>query len=216
MMQKAYFSTAEGAKMGYLLYRQGEKKAGAPLIVYLHGGDGRGDDPDLFYEIPCLAKFIEEGSATVPEGAVVLSPQCGEESNWAKDGDVLKALIDHLIDAEELDRDRISLTGVSLGGMGTFTMGIAYPDLFSCLMPVCAAVDAEKCAVLTKMPVRIFHGTEDHGMGFSVVEANAVINAAGGRSVLNMLEGHGHEIRWIYQDEYGLGLLGWMVSEKRA
>ncbi|MBE5784630.1 MAG: hypothetical protein E7330_02400 [Clostridiales bacterium] len=215
MMQKSFFTTPEGAKMGYLLYRQGEKQPGAPLLIYLHGGDGRGDDPDLFYRIPCLAQFIEDGSAVIPEGAVVLSPQCAEGSNWAKEGAVLKALIDQLIETEELDPKRISLTGVSLGGMGTFTMGVAYPAFFSCLMPVCASVDPATCAVLTDVPVRIFHGTEDHGMGFSVKEAHEVIKAAGGSSELNMLEGHGHEIRWIYQDR-SMGLTEWMLARKRA
>ncbi len=215
MMQKSFFTTPEGAKMGYLLYREGEKKAGAPLLVYLHGGDGRGEDPDLFHNMQCLVQFIENGSVTIPEGTVVLSPQCGEDSNWAKEGEVLKALIDRLIETEELDLKRISLTGVSLGGMGTFTMGVAYPDFFSCLMPVCASVKPETCAVLTDVPVRIFHGTEDRGMGFSVVEANEVIKAAGGSSELNMLEGHGHEIRWIYQDKE-MGLIEWMVAQKRA
>ena len=214
MMQKSFFTTPEGAKMGYILYRQGEKKAGAPLLVYLHGGDGRGEDPDLFHSMQCLVQFIDNGTVTIPEGAVVLSPQCGEESNWAKEGEVLKALIDQLIVAEELDPKRISLTGVSLGGMGTFTMGVAYPDFFSCLMPVCASVKPETCSVLTDVPVRIFHGTEDHGMGFSVKEAHEVIKAAGGSSELNMLEGHGHEIRWIYQDKE-MGLLEWMVAQKR-
>ena len=215
MMQKAFFETPQGEKMGFILYRQGEKKAGAPLLVYLHGGDGCGEDPDIFHDMQCLVQFIENGTVTIPEGTVVLSPQCGENSNWAKEGAVLKALIDQLIETEELDAKRISLTGCSLGGMGTFTMGIAYPDFFSCLMPVCALVKPETCSVLTDVPVRIFHGTEDHGMGFSVVEAHAVIQAAGGSSELNMLEGQGHEIRWIYQDKE-LGLIDWMVAQKRA
>ena len=215
-MEKHKFYAKSGQALNYLLYRApGDNGDAHPLIVYLHGMDGCGDDLDIVLNIESLPSYIQNGKITLGDGALVLAPQCPEGKSWAMLADEVNELIEKLIRNENVDANCISLTGASLGGMGTFDVAIAYPERFSCLVPVCAKVKAEKCDVLTDMPVWMFHGELDTGMGFSIVDANAVINKAGGQSRLTLLHGEGHEIRWIYYSEK-FNVIEWMLSNKRT
>ena len=214
-MKKGTFTAADGSTAGYLFYKtHADADATAPMIVYLHGTDGCGSDPMHLLEIESLPQYLETGRITLPENAALLAPQCPVGSNWAEQADAVIALIERTAAAEGIDPRRIALTGASLGGMGTFSLGIKYPEFFSCLVPVCGSVKPEQCAVLTRQPVRIFHGENDTGMGFSVVEADRVINAAGGNSQLHFLPGEGHEIRWVYAAPE-FGLIRWMLAQRR-
>jgi len=215
-MEKRFFQTSSGMKMPYVFYRHGEKTGEKlPMIVYLHGTDGCGDDPQRIFDIQTMVSYIVEGKMTIEKDMVLLTPQCPVDMNWDKVSEETVELIHHVIETENVDPDRVSLIGCSLGGMGTFSIGIKHPELFSALVPVCGSIkEPERCKVLTSMPVRIFHGTEDTGMGFSVVDAARVINEAGGNCELNMLEGHGHEIRWVYYDK-DFDIVNWMIAQKR-
>ena len=213
-MQKCCLNTKTNRKLGYLLYRSAEGPV-LPLIVYLHGTDGCGDDLDTILGIESLPSYIEEGKISFSEGAMVIAPQCPAGMNWAMLADEVKELVEFASISLGADKSRVALTGASLGGMGTLDIAIKYPGLFSCLVPVCAKVDAKQCGVLAKLPIWIFHGELDTGMGFSVVEANAVINKAGGSCRLTLLPGEGHEIRWIYHSP-SFNVIDWMLSQRRA
>lgn len=214
-MEKRIFTAKSGRKLNYLLYRTdagpGEK---LPAIIYLHGTDGCGDDINTLLSIETIPSYIERGKLVITRPSMVIAPQCPEGMNWAMLADEVDGLAGYAATLGA-DENRIALTGASLGGMGTLDIAIKYPERFSCLVPVCARVDAEKCGVLRSAPVWIFHGELDTGMGFSVVEANAVINLAGGNSHLTMLPGEGHEIRWIYCSEK-FDVVNWMLDRRRA
>ena len=215
-MQECVFETKSGRRLDYLLYRTAEEgRAALPLIVYLHGADGRGDDIKTLLRIESIPRYIEEGKVCLPRDAMVIAPQCPAGMNWAKLADEVVELVQYAVSELGADARRVSLTGVSLGGMGTFDIAIKYPEVFSCLVPVCASVDAKQCAVLAVLPVWIFHGELDTGMGFSAVEANAVIQNAGGNCKLTLLPGEGHEIRWIYYSEQ-FHIMDWMLAQQRG
>lgn len=214
-MRKLESLAAEG-QLGYLFYgSDGRAQTPAPMIVYLHGTDGCGSNPARLLEIESLPQYLETGRIALPENAALLAPQCPVGSNWAKQAEAAMTLIEAVAEAEGIDPARIALTGASLGGMGTFSLGIRYSDRFSCLVPVCGAVEPALCAALTGQPVRIFHGENDTGMGFSAVEADRVIRAAGGDSRLFLLPGEGHEIRWVYATPE-FGLIDWMLAQRRS
>ena len=214
-MEKRFYKTDSGFTMPYVFYRHGEKTQKLPMIVYLHGTDGCGDDPQRILDIKTMASFIESGKLAITDDMILLTPQCPTEHRWSDVMPQVKELIEYMVESENADPDRISLTGCSLGGMGTFSLAIEYPRLFSAAVPVCGSIkDPEDAAVMAAMPVRIFHGTEDTGMGFSVVDAAKVISEAGGDCRLNMLQGEGHEIRHVYTDDNG-ALYKWMIEQKR-
>ncbi|MCQ2428515.1 MAG: GDSL-type esterase/lipase family protein [Clostridia bacterium] len=213
--EKDYYTASDGTVFGYLLQQTGpETDEKRPMLVYLHGGDGIGTDPEKLLNIECVPQYLNNGKLKIKTSAIILAPQCPHGKKWYTVEKELIELIKDIAPAVGADPDRISLTGCSLGGMGTFAAAIAAPDMFSCAVPVCSSVDPEKCAVLTGLPVWIFHGELDSGMGFSAVEANCVINRAGGRSRLTMLPGEGHEIRHVYHD--GRKLVKWMLDRRRG
>ena len=214
-MEKRVYVCKSGLRLSYILYRTDPSdRSVLPAILYLHGADGRGDEIDTLLKIETLPSQILAGKHAFPENAVVIAPQCPAYENWSVIAEDVMDLMEHLIDTQGLDRSRISLTGCSLGGMGTFSLGIRYPDFFSCLVPVCASVDPASCSVLTRQPVRIFHGELDTGMGFSVVDADRVIRENGGQSELVMISDWGHEIRWIYYDP-GFAVIPWMLRQRK-
>lgn len=215
-MEKLSYTTRSGLTFSCLMFRTGEPNAkNVPMLVYLHGMDGIGTDADKLLRIESVASYIAEGRLSIERDALIFVPQCPEGSKWYNINDDTLELIAHFADEYGADRARISLTGCSLGGMGTFTMALRFPDMFSCIVPVCGSVNEPAACACLKMPVWIFHGELDDAMGFSVVEANCAINKAGGNSRLTLLPGEDHEIRHVYSDkEYAL--VDWMLDCRRA
>lgn len=210
------FVCESGRTLNYLVMKTGEAEGRLlPMLVYLHGGDGRGTDPRRILEIESVPSYIADGKLNTGIPAIILAPQCPPGSGWNELAREVVELSSYAAGLYGADPDRISLTGCSLGGMGTFAAAEAAPEFFSCAVPVCASVDPESCRVLTRLPVWIFHGELDDGMGFSVAGANCVINSSGGRSRLTMLPGEGHEIRHVYLDRKG-ALVKWMLDRSRG
>lgn len=213
-MEKKSTSTKRVSNFGYWCYRPTESKDEAlPMIVYLHGTDGKGSNLDTLLKIESLPSYINNGD--IYPNAIVISPQCPSSYNWTSLADDVMELINIVVEEENVDISRISLTGCSLGGCGTYNIAIKNPNFFSAVVPVCGSINAASCKVLTNVPVKIFHGSLDYGMGFSSVTAAKVIQDNGGNCELIMLEGEGHEIRHVYKDEE-YDLLNWMISQQRT
>ena len=194
----------------YYLYDPGirEDNKQMPLIVSLHDGGGTGTNLNKLVNTDVgLCSYIAEG--LVHPNAIVLMPQ--SPNGWASGYEDLMDLINKTVHDYDIDPNRVYITGPSRGGIGTFEMLIRYPDYFAAAMPLCAAIAPNRCTEI-KIPGRIDHGTLDTGMGFSVKDADKIMNENGGNSELIMLEGQGHNIQFIYyQDEYGA--LDWLLSQ---
>ncbi len=212
-MEQKSVMLSNGKNMGYWLYKPYETDKKMPLVIYLHGKDGCGSNLNRLMKIEGIPQYINEGK--IYPNAIVISPQCPSGSSWTKQADAVMELIDAVVAEENIDRSRISLTGASLGGIGTFNIAIKNPTYFSAIVPVCGSVTASKCSVLNDVAVKIYHGTRDTGMGFSVKDAAVVIAENGGNCELNMLEGKGHEIRYVYHDDT-YNVLEWMINQQRT
>lgn len=212
-MEQKSTMLSNGKSMGYWLYKPYETDEKMPLVIYLHGKDGCGSNLDRLMKIQGIPQYINEGK--IYPNAIVISPQCPTGSSWTSQANAVMEVIEAVVAEHNIDRSRISLTGASLGGIGTFNIAIKNPNYFSAIVPVCASVSAAKCNVLTNVPVKIYHGTRDTGMGFSVKDAAVVIAQNGGNCELNMLEGKGHEIRYVYCDDT-YNVLDWMISQQRT
>lgn len=213
-MVKKSTSTSHVKNLGYWCYRPtASTQEALPMIVYLHGTDGKGSNLDTLLKIESIPSYINHGE--VYPNAIVIAPQCPSSYNWTKLADDVMELIANVIQEENVDPTRISLTGCSLGGCGTYNIALKYPEFFSAVVPVCGSVNAASCSKLTNVPVKIFHGTQDYGMGFSSKTAAQVITQNGGNCELIMLQGEGHEIRHVYKDEE-YDLLDWMSAQQRT
>lgn len=102
-----------------------------PLILFLHGSSGRGLNLDLVkqYGPPLIA----EQHPSFP--FVVLAPQCPEEEYWTDNADLLAALLDDVLARYRLDRDRVYLTGTSMGGNGVWHLAARHPQYFAAIAP---------------------------------------------------------------------------------
>lgn len=128
-----------------------------PLIVFLHGAGERGDDLNLLKKHG-PPKLIAAGKKFE---AIVVCPQVPMGEFWNPHG--VKALVDEVKRTHHVDDARVYLTGISMGGFGTFETIAAYPDVFAAAMPICggAGINVVKFGLLKEMPIWIFHGAKD-------------------------------------------------------
>lgn len=151
--------------LNYLLYLPpgyGEGDARWPLLMFLHGMGERGNDLELVktHGPPML---IEQGQDFE---FIVVSPQCPADSIWAAELDALLALLERLTRDYAVDPKRIYLTGLSMGGYGTWHLAAEHPDRFAAIAPVCGGAMPflgfpQKVCALKDVPVWCFHGAMD-------------------------------------------------------
>jgi predicted peptidase len=126
-----------------------------PLILFLHGAGERGANLDLV-KVHGLPRLLDTRH-DFP--FIVVSPQCPQDGWWSND--VLNALLEETVSRYEVDEDRIYVTGLSMGGYGTWSLAIEYPHRFAAIAPICGGgIPALACRV-KDLPVWVFHGAED-------------------------------------------------------
>ena len=153
------FTSAHGTPLNYLLYTPDPNTTPepAPLIMFLHGSGERGNNPDSV-KTQGLPKYIEQGHN---HPAYIVSPQCPDGQRWTQHLPQLAELLEFLMNAYPVDANRVYLTGLSLGGEGTWALAAAYPQLFAALVPVCGRSYPDKAPRLKALPVWVFHGAKD-------------------------------------------------------
>ncbi len=146
-------------EMKYLFYLpEGYEKDTSkrwPLIVFLHGAGERGDDLELV-KIHGPPKLIEAGKKYK---FIVASPQLQLGEWWSPD--MVAWLTKDLIASYRVDPDRVYLTGLSMGGYGTWETAAKYPELYAAIAPICGRGDPAMAWRLRHMPTWIFHGAKD-------------------------------------------------------
>ncbi len=144
-----------------------------PLIIFLHGSGERGNDNEAQLKWGVINFATDENMMLHP--ALVIAPQCPEKTSWSnfsrtdmklqptptKPMELLIKLIHQLIKTMPIDTNRIYITGLSMGGYGTYDAIERYPGLFAAAVPVCGAGDTSKVSTIAHLPIWIFHGSED-------------------------------------------------------
>lgn len=142
----------------YLIYlpKNYDKSKKYPLILFLHGSGERGDNLELLklYGIP---KILESKDIN----AIVVSPQCKRGAVFTSQTHKLKELLEHVQKEYLIDENAISITGLSMGGHGTLQMAADYPEIFSCVAPICAGGMSWRAEVIKDLPIRLYHGEAD-------------------------------------------------------
>jgi len=147
-------------KLGYLLYLPAdyETKRGEqwPLVLFLHGSGERGDDIEKV-KIHGPPKLAAQGKQFP---FVLVSPQCpGDQRGW--NAEELNQLVEKVASDYRVDRQRLYVTGLSMGGSGTWRLVAAYPDKFAAAMPLCGRGDLDAVETLAKTPIWVLVGAQD-------------------------------------------------------
>ncbi|HMK39414.1 MAG TPA: dienelactone hydrolase family protein [Bacteroidota bacterium] len=180
-----------------------------PLVLFLHGAGERGNDLDLVKKLG-PPKLIEEGKIFP---FIVVSPQCPANRWW--DAEELNVLIGEIEHTYSVDLDRIYVTGLSMGGFGTWTLGVVYPEKFAALAPVCGWGEPFAAFRLKEMPIWAFHGAKDPvvplSKGEEMVEA---VRRAGGSPRFTVYPEAEHD-SWTETYD-NPALYSWLLQQTRS
>lgn len=126
-----------------------------PLLIFLHGMGERGNDLNKvkFHGPP---SFLDD-KKDFP--FICISPQCPDTIYWNEE--LLLPFYDEIIAKYPIDKNRIYITGLSMGGFGTWKSIIAKPDLFAAAVPICGGGDPSKLESIKSLPIWVFHGAKD-------------------------------------------------------
>lgn len=203
----------------YLLFLPKDYKANGsqrwPLILFLHGAGERGTN---------VSRVAAHGPPKIVKNKpdypfIVVSPQCPSRETWSND--MLLALLDEVTAKLAVDEKRIYLTGLSMGGYGTWSLGLANPDRFAAIAPICGGGDSlavllsdpRKVQALKKLPVWAFHGAKDETV--KLVESERMVDALkklGNDAKLTVYPGAGHD---SWTETYGnQELYDWFLQHK--
>jgi predicted peptidase len=147
-------------KLNYLLYlpkKYNNSDSLFPLVLFLHGKGEKGDNLDLVkrHGPPML---VEKGK-DFP--FILVSPQCPKNITWIQQTNILNELLNEIITNFKVDTNRIYLTGLSMGGNGTWSLAVAYPDRFAAIVPICGWGSPFDMRDIKNIPVWAFHGAKD-------------------------------------------------------
>ena len=198
-----------GGSVKYLLFLPAEYEQAAdwPLMLFLHGSGEAGDDLNLVKRQG--PPYIVEQNPHFP--FVVLSPQNPVDDWWSTD--VLDALLNDIVSRYHIDRNRICVTGLSLGGYGAWSMAIVYPDRFAAIAPVSGAGNPSDACRAGSTPVWAFHGADDPVV--PVADAEAMVNAllaCGGNARLTIYPNTGHAAWYLAYDDSTL--YDWLLANR--
>jgi predicted peptidase len=134
-----------------------------PLILFLHGAGERGDDGEAQVK-QGIGNAIKFKGKDKKFPFIVIFPQCAAKGNWKADGpDARRALaiLDHTQKTYKVDGKRVYLTGLSLGGYGTWSLAEAFPDKWAAIVPICGGGNPQMAYKIKDIPCWCFHGDKD-------------------------------------------------------
>jgi len=204
--------TTVKSEINYLMFLPGnysKKGNSSPMIVFLHGAGERGSD---------LEKVKKWGPPSIVEKDpdfpfILLSPQCPEGQKW--NTYLVKGMIDDVLARYNVDKSRVYLTGLSMGGYGTWELAMACPEYFAAIAPICGGGNIHLIGRLKDMPIWVFHGKKDK----SVPEQESAVlvdtlKKIGADVKYTILPEGGHSDVWIYA--YGeAGLFDWFLEHQK-
>ncbi|NNE36046.1 MAG: prolyl oligopeptidase family serine peptidase [Rhodothermales bacterium] len=187
--KSARLDTQVKVQMDYLLYlpKDYDKQESWPLVLFLHGAGERGDDLELV-KVHGPPKLITEGK-DFP--FIVVSPQCPKERWW--EPIELTALLDQIVKTHKVDEDRICVTGLSMGGFGSWRLAAYTPHRFAAIAPICGGGETYWTRRFPHLPVWVFHGAKDTGVPLErSQEMVDALKKAGGEPMLTVYPEAGH------------------------
>ena len=198
---------------GYVKYlpKELDESQRYPLVIFLHGAGERGDDLDHAMRHGYM-KYVREEGKEYP--FIFVAPQCPNGKYWGCYTESLLAFIDEITETLPVDKDRVYLTGLSMGGTGTWMLAMADPNRFAAIAPICGSGIVWNGGCLAKLPIYIYHGDCDDVVPITEsIGMLRAVNKNGGKAQLKICYGVGHNA-WDYAYTDG-SLLEWMLSQHR-
>lgn len=188
-----------------------------PLILHLHGGGGRGTDPERLRGYPLVKRLEEEPDFPF----VVVTPQCppgrpGPLGDlWTEHAELVLAILDEVVANHRIDEQRIYLIGHSMGGNGAWYLAHRAPERFAAIAPMAAPAVTWWAYRIAEagIPVWAFHGARDEAV--PSVESERMVEAlraAGGDARLTLYPEGGHA---IFEPFEGDELFEWLLAQRR-
>ena len=198
-------------QMDYLLYlpQDYDKQEKFPLMLFLHGSGERGTDLQKV-KVHGPPKLIAAGKQFP---MIVVSPQCAEGMWW--EPIELMALLDDLERKYKVDADRIYVTGLSMGGFGSWRLAAYAPHRVAAIAPICGGGEIYWAKSFAQLPVWAFHGAKDSGV--PVDRSQAMIDAMkknGGTPKLTIYPDAEHD-SWT-ETYNNPELYEWLLAQRRV
>lgn len=212
VIQPKELKRAVAVEMKYLLFLprdyDGDQAKKWPLIIHLHGSGERGDDIDRVRR-----NGPPKVAAARPDFPfVVAAPQCPKERFW--EAAKVVALLDEVLEKYRCDPDRVYLTGLSMGGSGTWDTACHYPERFAAIAPVCGSGMPWRANYLKTVPAWAFHGAKDSGVPVERTEQMCeAMKKAGGDVKFTCYADLGHDCWTVTYDNPEL--YEWFLKHSR-
>lgn len=196
----------------YLIYLPTDYKAYPyqkwPVIIYLHGASLRGNDTSLLkkYGLPDLIQRGEDFDF------IIASPQCPAGKTWIND-DWFLPFFNEIHAQYRMDTNRVYVTGMSMGGFGTWYLGAEYNKHFAAIAPLCGGGDPDDAEKYRNVAVYAVHGTNDKVIPLQ--RSQEMVNALkkdNQQVKFTKLKGKGHAIHGFYEKKE---LYKWFLKHER-
>jgi len=180
-----------------------------PLVVYLHGSGSRGRDLNIVRR-EGLPGLVTHGKKF---DFVLLSPQCPLRVGW--NPEIVVGLIEHVCSSLSIDRERVYMTGYSMGAFGTWNVAAHDPNRFAAIAPLAGGGDVKQAKRLKHVPVWAFHGAKDYVVPLEWEKAMVdAVRQQGGSAKLTVYPDGGHGVCGAaYQTEQ---LYEWLLAQRRS
>ena len=241
LFQAKTFTASNGRKINYRIFfpkdYSTEKKY--PLILFLHGFDQRGDDNKSQFVNGICEPFKDPNSQIY--GCIVLAPQCPGDDMWVETNEMwsyynsydssnpkseyylpespslaaVAELVQKTRDENAVDKNRVYVTGLSMGGFGTWDLLVRHTKIFAAAMPLCGGADYRKAGLIKNVPIWTFHGMKDTVvLPAGTIKMAATLKEIGGNIIFDKNEYPNHTHN-IWEDVYKrTDVLAWLLSQK--
>lgn len=173
----AWYEDPSGQTMPYRLFvpKNYHPAKEFPLVMFLHGAGERGTDGTIQLRANEGAVIWARDSEQAKRECFVLAPQCPPHRSWTQklltggkdpfsptpELNIAYAILKRVLDEYSIDRSRVYLTGLSMGGFGTWALAMAHPDTFAAIVPICGGGDPTKVHAIHDKPIWTFHHAGD-------------------------------------------------------
>jgi len=209
------FADADGAKVPYVVFvpHDYDGSKAYPVILFLHGAGetkGRGGEPVKVGIGPAIKR--QEQSF----GFITVIPQ-SQKGGWganSAEGKRAVAILDEVMKSYKTDPDRVYLTGLSMGGFGTWSLAAAHPGKWAAIAPICGGGKVEDAAKIKDIPTWVFHGDKDKAVKVELSRAMVdALKQAGGSPKYSEYPGVDHNSwdRAYAEKEF----FPWLAAQKR-
>lgn len=226
------YTDDDGNKMPYRLFlpTNYNPRKKYPLVLSFHGAGSRGND-NLKQLRPWVAGWMDK-EFQKENSCIILMPQCPKKQQWVnvpwKEGSyklndiqlskpmkLAKEIFDKVVKENAVDKERIYVMGVSMGGYGAWNFVMNYPEIIAAVIPICGGGDPSMANKIKKIPIWAFHGDEDPTVPLSgskdMIEALYQQKKNKARFTIYKDVGHNsYEFAWKET-----ALIDWVFSQKK-